>query len=462
MVNFQTPTPRRRACDAAPAVCSAGVHGASRLSAALAVLAATLLLGACVGPQSTLPSSSSAPGGVATSAMRLGGESPAACTAAAACPVCPVCTAAPAAPTAPSPAAKPLQLARWADLPGWKDDDVSAAWPGFLASCRALAAKGAAAQWPLWRPACDEAQALTRHDAASLRRFFESRFEPYLLTNPDGGTNALITGYYEPLLTGGRTRGKKKIRFPVLAPPDDLITVDLGDVVPEVKNLRLRGRLVGKRLVPYYSRAEITAREEEYADRVLVWVDDPVELFFLQIQGSGRVRLPDGTLMRVGYADQNGYPYQSIGRLLVERGELKLEQASMQGIQAWARAHPDKVTELLNNNPSYVFFRELPRSSNADEGPPGALGVPLTPGRSIAIDPRFTALGAPVFVATTQPNSSAPMNRLVMAQDTGGAIRGPARADFFWGFGAEAGTLAGRMKQSGRLWVLLPPGIAPK
>lgn len=378
MPNFQTSTASANAFRRSPGA-AAGAAPARRPGAALlAAAAASLLLAACATQR---PSGAPA------------GEAPPACTAQTSCPACPVCAA---PPTPPLPAAKPLQAARWSDLPGWSDDDVSAAWPGFLASCRALAAKGAAAQWPLWRPACDEAQALKKTDAASLRRFFESRFEPYLLTNPDGSSNALITGYYEPLLTGGRTRGKIKKRFPVLAPPDDLITVNLGDVVPEVKNLRLRGRLVGKKIVPYYPRAEIVGHEEERGDRVLVWVDDPVELFFLQIQGSGRVRLPDGTLMRVGYADQNGHPYQSIGRLLVERGELKLEQASMQGIQAWARAHPDKLTELLNSNPSYVFFRELPGGS--DEGPPGALGVPLTPGRSIAIDPRFTALGAPVFV----------------------------------------------------------------
>lgn len=217
----------------------------------------------------------------------------------------------------------------------------------------------------------------------------------------------------------------------------------------------------GNKVVPYFSRAEIVGREKEYADRVLLWVDDAVELFFLQIQGSGRVRLPDGGMVRVGYADQNGHPYQSVGRLLVERGELKLEQASMQGIQAWARANPAKLAELLNANPSYVFFRELPAKGAADEGPPGALGVPLSAERSIAVDPRHIPLGAPVFLSTTQPNSSIPLRRLMLAQDTGGAIRGVVRADFFWGFGAEAGNQAGRMKQPGQMWVLLPPGLAP-
>jgi membrane-bound lytic murein transglycosylase A len=370
------------------------------------------------------------------------------------CPACAQCTA----PVTTLPPAKPLQLARWSDLSGWGDDDVSVAWPAFLQSCRVLVGKP---QGALWRPACDEAKGLDGSDALTLRRFFESRFEPYLLTNPDGSTSGMITGYYEPLLRGSRARSKPYLQ-PVLGVPGDLLTIDLGDVLPELKNMRLRGRLQGNKVIPYFSRAEITGREKDYADRVLLWVDDAVELFFLQIQGSGRVRLPDGGMVRIGYADQNGHPYQSVGRLLVERGELTLEQASMQGIQAWARANPAKLNDLLNANPSYVFFRELTAKGAENEGPPGALGVPLSAERSIAVDPRHVPLGAPVFLSTTQPNSPSPLRRLVLAQDTGGAIRGVVRADFFWGFGAEAGAQAGRMKQSGQMWVLLPPGVAPK
>jgi membrane-bound lytic murein transglycosylase A len=351
-----------------------------------------------------------------------------------------------------------MQPARWGDLTGWGEDDVSAAWPAFLQSCRVLVNK---AQGTLWRPACDEAKGLDASDTASLRRFFESRFEPFLLTNPDGSTSGMVTGYYEPLLRGSRSHGKPYLQ-PVLGVPGDLLTIDLSDVLPDLKNMRLRGRLQGNKVVPYFSRAEIVEHEKKYADRVLLWVDDAVELFFLQIQGSGRVRLPDGGMVRIGYADQNGHPYQSIGRLLVERGELALEQASMQGIQAWARANPAKLNELLNANPSYVFFRELTTKGAENDGPPGALGVPLSAERSIAIDPRHVPLGAPVFLSTTQPNSPALLRRLVLAQDTGGAIRGVVRADFFWGFGAEAGAQAGRMKQSGQMWVLLPPGVAPK
>ena len=317
--------------------------------------------------------------------------------------------------------------------------------------------------WPQWSAVCEDARALPAKDGKAVRQFLESRLELYLLTNPDGSTNGLVTGYYEPLLRGSRTR-TAKYEQPVLGVPPDLLTIDLSEVLPDLKSMRLRGRLQGNKVVPYYSRAEITGKgmEKTFPDRVLLWVDDAVELFFLQIQGSGRVRLPDGSMVRLGYADQNGHPYKSIGRVLADRGEISIEQASMQGIQSWARANPTRLGEILDANPSYVFFREMPVKGNGEEGPPGALGVPLTPGRSIAVDPRHVPLGAPVFLSTTYPNSSTPLSRLVLAQDTGGAIRGVVRADFFWGFGADAGAQAGRMKQGGQMWVLLPPGVVPK
>ena len=353
-----------------------------------------------------------------------------------------------------------MQPARWSDLPGWNDDDLLAAWPAFLQSCRGMAGKP---HWPQWITVCKEGQAVPAKNARAIRQFFESRFEPFLLTNPDGSTSGMVTGYYEPLLRGSRTR-TARFAQPLLGVPPDLLTIDLSEVLPDLKNMRLRGRLQGNKVIPYYSRAEITDKglEKSFPERVLVWVDDVIELFFLQIQGSGRVRLPDGSMVRVGYADQNGHPYKAIGRVLADRGELPIEQASMQGIQAWARANPAKLNEVLNTNPSYVFFREMPVKGNGDAGPEGALGVPLTPGRSIAVDSRHVPLGAPVFLATTRPNSTDPLTRLMLAQDTGGAIRGVVRADFFWGFGADAGAQAGRMKQSGQMWVLLPQGGAPK
>lgn len=379
---------------------------------------------------------------------------PSSCPACAKCTPCPTADATVAAQTA----AKPMQAAQWSDLPGWVEDDLVAAWPAFLRSCRALVSKP---QWALWRTACEDAKGVATNDKTAMRHFFESHFSPYLMTNTDGTTHGLVTGYYEPLLAGSRTR-TAAFSQPVLGVPPDLLTIELADVLPNLKNMRLRGRLQGNKVVPYYSRADIVDREKEFADRVLFWVDDAIELFFLQIQGSGRIKLPDGKMVRVGYADQNGHPYQSIGRVLIERGDLQSEQASMQGIQAWARANPDRLKDLLNSNPSYVFFRELPIKDKSEDGPIGALGVPLSKERSIAVDPANVPLGAPVFLATTQPNSSIPLRRLVMAQDTGGAIRGVVRADFFWGFGSDAGAQAGRMKQQGEMWVLLPPGVVSK
>ncbi|HEY6241913.1 MAG TPA: MltA domain-containing protein [Burkholderiales bacterium] len=291
------------------------------------------------------------------------------------------------------------------------------------------------------------------------RRFLEENFVPWRLANPDGTLDGLVTGYYEPLLRGSRARMSPFV-YPLYGPPDDLLTIDLSATNPELRGLRLRGRLEGRKVVPYYSRAEIARGAAPMAGKEILWVDDPIEAFFLHIQGSGRIQLEGGEMLRVGYADQNGHPFQSIGRYLVDQGELKVGEASMQAIKSWAATNPKRVEELLNQNPSFVFFRELPLADPAN-GPVGALGVPLTAGRSIAVDPRYVPLGAPVFLATTFPASAAPLARLVLAQDTGGAIRNPVRADFFWGFGAEAGAQAGRMRQQTRMWVLLPKGVKP-
>jgi membrane-bound lytic murein transglycosylase A len=351
-------------------------------------------------------------------------------------------------PVKPIPAAMPwLKPAQWEHLPGWHDDDLTLAWPAFLQSCRGLKNN------PAWSGVCQAAmQQPPLPEGPAIRAFFEQQFQPWQISQSEGGADGLVTGYYEPLLRGSRY-ATPKFRYPIYAAPEDLLVVDLSSLYPELKNLRLRGRLQGNKVVPYFSRAEIEAGAAPVRGKELAWVDDAVELFFLQIQGSGRVRLDNGDVIRVGYADQNGHPYRSIGKWLIDKGELTLDKASMQGIKEWGRRNPDRLPELLNANPSYVFFRELP---NHLSGPLGALGVPLTAERSIAIDPRGTPLGAPVWLATSRPNSSEGFNRLVMAQDTGGAIRGNVRADFFWGFGDEAGRQAGGMKQKGRMWVLLP------
>ncbi|NMG56365.1 murein transglycosylase A [Aromatoleum aromaticum] len=376
-----------------------------------------------------------------------------ACPPAQACPACQACPGGVPAAVLPPPApADPLQRIDWSELPGWGEDDHARAWPALRESCNAIARQ------PQWQATCEAARALGDAPTAALvRRFLEAHLEPWAIVNPDGTREGLITGYYEPLIRGSRTRSER-YPWPVHGVPSDMLTVDFGNLYPDLKNLRLRGRIVGNKVVPYWTRADIERMQDRAPAPTLLWASDPIDLFFLQVQGSGRVELPDGTKVRIGYADQNGHPYQSIGRWLVAQGELPIEKASMEGIKTWAHANPQRLSEMLNTNPSYVFFRELPARGG---GPIGALGVPLTDERSIAVDPRTVPLGAPVYLSTTWPLSDRPLQRLMFAQDTGGAIKGAVRADFFWGFGSEAGVQAGRMRQQGQLWVLLPRSSRP-
>jgi membrane-bound lytic murein transglycosylase A len=357
-------------------------------------------------------------------------------------------------PTKPAEPEKPAVIqfvpATFAALPGWERDDVRAAWPAFMSSCSVLVKRAE------WKEPCTVARQVNGNDDKAIRLFFESFFEPRQVIAPDGADTGLVTGYYEPLLRGSRKK-VGQFQTPLYKVPDDLITVELAGVYPELKGMRLRGRLQGKKLVPYATREQI--ERADFAGKELLWVDDPVEAFFLQVQGSGRVQLGDETV-RVAYADQNGHPYKSIGRYLVDKGELTVEQASAQGIKAWIAGHPTRMAELFNANPSYVFFREE-KLPDPKVGPKGSLGVPLTPLRSVAIDATQLPLGAPVFLSTTHANSDMPLQRLVMAQDTGGAIRGAIRVDYFFGFGTEAAENAGRMKQKGTVWVLMPKEVPP-
>lgn len=360
----------------------------------------------------------------------------------------PPITAAPPVAVAPF---TPFAVSKWEMLPDWQTVDLQQTWTAFWQSCNALKSK------PAWQPVCTRANELKQPDNSALRAFFEEGFTPYQVFNPDGSAQGLITGYYEPKLYGSRVK-TERFRYPLYAAPEDLLTIDLGEVYPQLKDLRLRGRLQGNRVVPYYSRGEIDNGKAPLQGRELFWVDNAIDLFFLQIQGSGRIELPDGSLVKVGYAEQNGHPYTSIGKKLVEMGAFRLEESSMQKIKLWAQKNPKKLASLLEQNPSYVFFRELPNELSA---PLGALGVPLTDEYSLAVDTRTIPLGAPVFLSTTYPNTSQPLNRLMLAQDTGGAIRGAVRGDFFWGFGEQAGARAGRMKQQGQMWVLFPKGAEP-
>ena len=339
-----------------------------------------------------------------------------------------------------------LKPVKWEEIDGFNQDNLTQAWPAWLQGCSTLINKQA------WKSACTTANTLRTPSNAEINAYYKKYFTPYTATNSDGSDTGLITGYYEPLLNGSRKKSAQT-PYPLYSQPNDLISVELGDVYPDLKFKRVRGKLVGNKLLPYYTRAEIETDPSPLQGHEFIWIDDIIDVFFLQIQGSGLVQLDNGEQVHVGYADQNGYTYNSIGRLLVERGELTLDQASMQGIKNWARNNLDKLRELLNSNPSYVFFRELPAGL---PGPLGALGVPIIAQRTVAVDPKYIPLGAPVFLSTTQPNSNLPLKRLVMAQDTGGAIKGGVRADFFWGAGNEAGKLAGAMKQKGKVWVLLP------
>lgn len=330
-----------------------------------------------------------------------------------------------------------------------KEDDIVSAWPAWMHSCSTLINQ------KQWKKSCSTSNLMDDPTKEEIIDFFKTNFSLYKSWNDDGSDTGLITGYYQPILNGSR-EPSKKYNTPIYRTPDDLITVDLSEIYPDMKYKRLRGKVEGNKLLPYFSREQISSNENILKGNELFWVDNAVEAFFLEIQGSGIIQLEDGTTVPIGYADQNGHPYRSMGRALIHAGELSKDKVSMQNIKAWANKNKKKLKGFLDKNPSFVFFREL--DANMD-GPIGAQGVPIIGERSIAIDRRYIPMGAPVILATTYPNSNDSLNRLVVAQDTGGAIKGPIRADYYWGAGAEAGKQAGMMKQMGNMWVLLPKGF---
>ncbi len=370
------------------------------------------------------------------------------------------------APEAPLPFA--LEPVGFAALDGWAVDAPSEALIAFLRSCAPILRRDPAAAFasePLagsnadWQAACRSAQALPAADDAAARGFFETWFQPYRVL-AEGEAEGLFTGYYEPLLTGSAEPIPGGT--PLRRAPGDIVTVELSLFAEDLADRRVRGRVNGDRLVPYFDRGEIERGALDGRALELVWVDDPIKKFFLQIQGSGLVQLDDGRLLRVGYADQNGRAYRPIGRDLIEMGELTRETVSLQSIDAWLRANPDRADALMDKNPSYVFF-QLQGEAEALEGPLGAQGVPLLAGRSLAVDRRYIPYGAPVWLETTAPfpAGDAPFKRLMIAQDTGGAIRGGVRGDVFWGAGDLAEHVAGHMNSRGRYYVLLPKAAVP-
>lgn len=365
-------------------------------------------------------------------------------------------TTPPEKPVKPGEMKLTFKQIEYAQLPAMPEENWQPALAAFKESCKKMITK------PGWEDVCAKAQNLPLDQA---RTFFAAYFTPYQAiaqsADPKGQVSETdtgkMTGYYEPILYGSRTK-KAPYVYPLHTMPSDLITVDLEELYPQLKGLRLRGQVQGNRLVPYDSRAEMTKRNlDKYA---IAWVEDPVAAFFLQIQGSGRIVLPDGTYMRVGYGDVNGHPYRGIGNYLVRQGYLKSHELSMQSIQAWARKNPKKVQSVLNQNPSYVFFVER-KDQDPREGPIGAQGVPLTDQGSVAVDRRFYELGWPIVVDVEQTNPDMKFTRAVVAQDTGGAIRGPIRFDFYWGSGDEAALSAGRQNSQVKVWVLLPNGVQP-
>ncbi|OOZ36531.1 murein transglycosylase A [Solemya velesiana gill symbiont] len=340
----------------------------------------------------------------------------------------------------------------WNDLPGWQADNLSSAWPAMLSQCTKLSKK-----MSNWELICNEAQQLADPSDTAVRTFLQTHFQPHEIIGIGGSPEGLITGYYEPKLYGS-LQADNRYTFPLYGRPDSLLIVDLDEQFPELKGKRVRGRLIGNRVVPYFDRAAIDGNNLPLKGNEIIWIDDPHDAFFLQVQGSGRVELPDGSTVQVGYAGQNGHQYASIGKRLIEWGELTKEEVSLFTIRQWLREHPARAQELLNENPSYVFF--ILKEDNG-EGPRGSLNVPLTAERSAAVDRSRIPLGTPIWLSTTLPpkngtdGKQVPYQRLLFAQDTGGAINGPVRADVFFGNGERAERLAGTMKQPGRLYALM-------
>jgi membrane-bound lytic murein transglycosylase A len=358
-----------------------------------------------------------------------------------------------------------LTPAQFSDLPGWADNDPRAALAAFRRTCEALArlpanrAMGASYAGSVgdWLGACAAAPA-SAASAHTARAYFETWFAPAAI-----GGEGLFTGYYEPELRASRTR-HGAYQTPIYGLPGDLVSVDLGSFKPELAGEHIEGQLSGHKLTPYPVRADIDAHGVNAP--TLFYAEDPIAVFFLHVQGSGRVRLEDGSSVRVAYAGQNGRPYTPVGRTLIEDGSLTRGEVSLQAIRGWLKAHPDKRQAVLETDQSFVFFQEKP-VGDASLGSEGSEGVALTPGASLAVDAHLHALGAPFYVATTtadtDPGKAVPLlRRLLIAQDTGGAIRGPVRGDVFWGFGPQAEDTAGRMTSRGKFYVLLPKPLAAR
>jgi membrane-bound lytic murein transglycosylase A len=322
----------------------------------------------------------------------------------------------------------------WDDLPGWSRDNHAGAWPALLRSCQAVGGRSRA-----WRSVCERATKMNVPTDAEARAFFERYFTPHRVLGPKDAPTGMVTGYYDPLLRGSLQR-TSKFRYPIYRDPGGAI----GRLSPREAPQALRT----------LSRAEIDGPARPLAGHEIVWVDDPIGRYFMHVEGSGKVQLPDGRVLALDYDGQNKRKFRPVGKELVDRGVLPREAVTLDAIRDWLAAHPAEVDDILDNDPSYVFFKVRP---SPEHGPLGALGIELSPERSIAVDPSFVPLGVPVWLDTEHPlNTGTPYRRLVLAQDTGGAIRGPLRVDLYWGEGRQAERLAGNTKGRGVMFVLLP------
>ena len=348
-------------------------------------------------------------------------------------------------------------------LPGWRADAQKQALVPLQKSCKRINKKDAGANFGIgefagtaaaWQDICRKLVASPPLTNIKARQFFKDHFTPYEVWGRKG-RNGLFTGYYEPILRGSFKKHKPFL-IPIYKRPDDLISINLGDFKKDLKGEILMGRIEKNKIIPYYKRAEIENGILNQKKAEIVWVDNAIDAFFLHIQGSGQIQMDNGQVIRVGYAAKNGQPYTAIGREMVRQGALTKENVSMQSIRSWLEENPEKADSVMNLNTSYIFFHKLKEGS---DGPLGAEGVPLTPCRSIAVDRKKIPYGVPIWLDADDPDWEDRLQRLMIAQDTGGAITGAVRGDFFWGSGKKAAHKAGLMKSKGRFWILLPKTV---
>lgn len=335
------------------------------------------------------------------------------------------------------PSTENMKAVSFNEIEGFFKDDLNYALEVFKKDCKRSKSN------ELFRSVCLKAESET-----DGKRFFTLNFQPYKLLDDNSSDEGLITGYYEPLLYGSLKK-TSRFKYPLYKTPKDMYVVDFTSIYPDLKSYKLRGKLVGNKVVPYDSREEIERNPSKELEPI-VYVDNKVDVFLLHVQGSGKVLLDTGELINVGYAEQNGRKFKGIGMYMVNHGYITKDELSAQGMKRYLDRNPSKADEVLNQNESYVFFQK------SDTGATGSLGSQLTAKRNIAVDRSVIPLGMPVFLNTTNPVDKKPINQLMVAADVGGAIKGKIRADFFWGFGDSAFDYAGRMKEKGKMYVLMP------